>query len=179
MVNTHKQFGANTELLAMLCNNRSWMETLFQKAETSGVLKWNKTSQKTVIVMTFLVTYFRMDLYFLNFFFYFLSGLIMTPMFFMLTWLMFIPFPYVSFFTWSHGQEKSLSYYDLFNFGVLFYGCTPTLIFFYLLHNPTTPILPVYVNQQQPHLKKDPTRTRRVVIWKIMTVPRRTCLTPD
>ena len=61
------------------------METLFQKAETSGVLKWNKTSQKTVIVMTLLVMYFGMDLYFLNFFFYFLSGLIMTPMFFMLT----------------------------------------------------------------------------------------------
>ena len=51
---------------------------------------------------------------------------------------------YVSFFTRSHGQEKSLSYYDLFNFGVLLiYGRIPTLIFFYLLHNPTTPILPV------------------------------------
>ena len=50
-------------------------------------------------------------------------------------------------FTRSHGQEKSISYYDLFDFGVLFYGRIPTLIFFYFLHNPTTPKLPVYVNQ--------------------------------
>ena len=28
-------------------------------------------------------------------------------------------FSYISFFTRSHGQEKSLSYYDLFDFGVL------------------------------------------------------------
>ena len=32
-------------------------------------------------------------------------------------------------------------------FGVLLYGRTPTLIFFYFLHNPTTPKLPIYVNQ--------------------------------
>ena len=75
------------------------------------------------------------------------------------------PFPYVSFFTRSHGQEKSLSYYDLlYDFGVLFYGRTPTLIFFFLLHNPTTPILPVYVDQRWPHLEKDTTRSRSVVI---------------
>ena len=74
-------------------------------------------------------------------------------------------FSYVSFFTRSHGQEKSLSYYDLFNFGVqLFYGRIPTLISFYLLHNSTTPILPVYVNQRRPHLEKDPTRTRGMII---------------
>ena len=52
-------------------------------------------------------------------------------------------FSYVSFFTRSHGQEKSLLYYDLFDFGVLFYGRIPTLILFHFLHNPTTPILPV------------------------------------
>ena len=67
-------------------------------------------------------------------------------------------FSYISFFTRSHGQEKSLSYYDLFNFGVLFYGRIPTLIFFYFLHKPTTPILPVYVDQRWPHLEKDTTR---------------------
>ena len=61
---------------------------------------------------------------------------------------MFIPFSYVSFFTQSHGQEKSLSYYDLFDFRVpLFYGRTLTLIFLFLLHNPTTPILPINVDQ--------------------------------
>ena len=57
-------------------------------------------------------------------------------------------FSYVSFFTRLRGQEKSQSYYDLFDFGVLLiYGRTPTLILFYFLHNPTTPILPVYVDQ--------------------------------
>ena len=56
-------------------------------------------------------------------------------------------FSYVSQFIRSHGQEKSLLYYDLFDFGVLIYGHIPTLIFFYFLHNPTTPILPVYVDQ--------------------------------
>ena len=51
---------------------------------------------------------------------------------------------HVSFFTRSCGPEKSPSYYDLFDFGVLlFYGRIPTLIFVYFLHNPTTPILPV------------------------------------
>ena len=56
-------------------------------------------------------------------------------------------FSHVSLFTRSHGQEKSLSYYDLFDFRVLLYGRTPTLILFYFLYNPTTPILPIYVDQ--------------------------------
>ena len=44
---------------------------------------------------------------------------------------------YVSLFTRSYGQEKSLLYYDLFDFRVLFYGRTPTLIFiFHLLDTP-------------------------------------------
>ena len=55
-------------------------------------------------------------------------------------------------FSQSHGQEKSSLYYDLFDFRVLFYGCTPTLIFFYFLHNPTTPILPIYVDQRRANL---------------------------
>ena len=55
-------------------------------------------------------------------------------------------FLHVSLFTRSHGQEKSLSYYDLlYDFGVLFYGRIPTLIFFHFLHDPTTPILPVEI----------------------------------
>ena len=74
-------------------------------------------------------------------------------------------FSHVSFFTQLYGQEKSLSYYDLFNFRVLLiYGHIPTLVFFYLLHNPTTPILPVYVDQRWPHLEKDTTWTSCVVI---------------
>ena len=89
-------------------------------------------------------------------------------------------FHYVSSFTRSHGQEKSLSYYDLFDFGVLlFYGRILTLIFFYFLHYPTTPILPVHVDQRRPHLKEDTTRSRSVVIRKVPTVPRRTLVAPD
>ena len=45
---------------------------------------------------------------------------------------------------------------------VLLYGRTPTLILFYFLHHPTAPILPVYVDQQWPHLEKDTTRSRRM-----------------
>ena len=86
---------------------------------------------------------------------------------------------YVSQFTRSHGQEKSLSYYDLFDFGVLFYGCIPTLILFYFIHNPTTPVLPVYVNQRQPHLEKDTTWPRGMVIQKVLGIPRRTLFTLD
>ena len=109
---------------------------------------------------------------------YFHLGLITTPHDFYVHMTYVYSFSHVSFFTQSYGQEKSLSYYDLFNFGVLSYGCIHTLIFFYFLHNPTTPILPVYVNQQRPHLEKDTTRPRGMVIRKIPTVPRRTIVAP-
>ena len=66
-----------------------------------------------------------------------------------------------------------------YNFGVLFYGRILTLIFFYFHHNPTTPILPVYIDQQWLHLKKDTTQARSMVIQKIPTVPRRILSTPD
>ena len=123
---------------------------------------------------------FGTDLIFFELFkLYFLLGLIMTPHVSMFTWLMFIPLLHDSFFTRSHGQEKLLSYYDLFNFGVLFYRCIPTLISFYLLHNPTTPILPIYIDQRWPHLKEDTTRTQSMIIQKIPQVPRRTGITPD
>ena len=132
-----------------------------------------------VIVMTFWYV-FGTDLTFSNFLnFYFHLGLITTPHVFYVHMTYVYSFSHVSFFTQSYGQEKSLSYYDLFNFGVLSYGCIHTLIFFYFLHNPTTPILPVYVNQQRPHLEKDTTRTRSMVVRQIPTVPRRTLLTPD
>ena len=79
--------------------------------------------------------------------------------------------------TWP---REVILYYDLFDFGVLlFYGRTPTFIPFYFLHKPTTPILSVYVDQRRPHLEKNTTRPRGMVIWKIPTVPRRTLVTPD
>ena len=80
----------------------------------------------------------------------------------------------------DHMAKRSHSHIMIFyNFGVLLHGCIFTLIFLYFLHNPTTPILPVYVNQQRPHLEKDTTRSRSVVIWKIPRIPRRTHVTPD
>ena len=60
---------------------------------------------------------------------------------------MFIPFSYVFLLTQSYDQEKSPLYYDLLHdFGILFYGRIPTLIFYFLL-NHTTPILTVNVDQ--------------------------------
>ena len=122
----------------------------------------------------FLVRLIGTDLLFFQTFY---LGLITTPHVHM-TYV--YSFSHVSFFTQSHGQEKSLSYYDLFNFGVLLiYGRISTLIFFCFLHNSTTPILPVYVDQRRPNLEKDTTRSRSMVIQKIPAVPRRTLLTPD
>ena len=118
-------------------------------------------------------TYFFFELFKL----YFHLGLITTPHVHM-TYV--YSFYHVSFFTRSHGQEKSLSYYDLFDFGVLIYGRIPTLIcFFHFLHDPTTPILPVYVDQRRSHLEKDTTWSGSVVKRKFPRVPRRTFFTPD
>ena len=93
---------------------------------------------------------------------------------------MFIPF---LMFHSSHDHMAKRSHYRIMIFymipGVLLYGRISTLIFFCFLHNPTTPILPVYVNQRRPHLEKDTTRSRSVVIRKVSTVPRRTRITPD
>ena len=129
--------------------------------------------------MTFSVCVYGTDLLFLNFLnFYSLFGIDHDPHVHMTYVYSF--FSYVSFFTRGYGQEKSLSYYDLFNFGVLLiYGRIPTLIFFYFLHNPTTPILPVYIDQRRSHLEKDTTWPRGMVVWQLTTIPRRTCITPD
>ena len=88
----------------------------------------------------------------LNFFelskLHFYLGLITTPHVLHVHMTYVYSFSHVSFFTRSHGQEKSLSYYDLlYDFRVLFYGRIPTLIFFHLLHDSTTPILTVHVDQ--------------------------------
>ena len=132
-----------------------------------------------VIVMIFWYVFTERTYFFSNFLnFYSSLGLITTPhvLYDLCLYFLF----YVSFFTRVYGQEKSLSYYDLFDLGVLLiYGRTPTLILFYLLHNPTTPILPIYVDQRRSHLKENTTRSRSVVIRKIPTVPRRTLVTPD
>ena len=62
----------------------------------------------------------------------------------------------------SHDHMAKRSHYRIMifymTFGVLLYGRIPTLILFHFLHNPTTPILPVNVDQRRPHLKKDTTR---------------------
>ena len=77
----------------------------------------------------------------------------------------------------KRSQHRIMIFY---NFGVLLIrGRIPTFILFYFLHKPTTPKLPIYVDQQRPHLEEDTTRTRSMVVWKLPTVPRRTLLTPD
>ena len=132
-----------------------------------------------VIVMTFWYV-FGTDLTFSNFLnFYFHLGLITTPHVLYVHMTYVYSFLHASFFTRSYGQEKSLSYYDLFDFGVLIYGRILTLVPFYFLHNPTTPILTIDVNQRRTHLEKDTTRSRGVVIRQVATVPRRTLLAPD
>ena len=154
--------------------------TLFRGGHQAKICK-SCHHHRTVIVMTFWYA-FGTDLTFSNFFNFISSlGIDHEPPCSLYSHdLCLFLFPYVSFFTRSHGQEKSLSYYDLFDFGVLtFYGRILTLILFYFLHNSTTPILPVYVDQGRPHLEKDTTRTRSVVIRKIPAVPRRTRVTPD
>ena len=82
----------------------------------------------------------------------------------------------------SHDYTVKRSRYRImifYNFGVLLiYGRTLTLILF-LLYKPTTPILSVYVDQRRSHLEKDTTRSRGMVIRKILTVPRRTLIAPD
>ena len=120
----------------------------------------------------------------LNFFelskLHFYLGLITTPHVLHVHMTYVYSFSHVSFFTRSHGQEKSLLYYDLlYDFGVLFYGRIPTLIFFHLLHDSTTPILTVHVDQQRPNLKKDTPWPRRMIQRKIPRVSRRTFFAPD
>ena len=58
------------------------------------------------------------------------------------------------FFTQLYGQEKSLLYYDLFDFRVLFYGRISTLIFYFLFYHPTS-ILTIDVFIIGTDLEKD------------------------
>ena len=103
------------------------------------------------------MSYWNGLIFFKLFKLYFHLGLIMTPHVFYVHMTYVYSFSHVSFFTRSHDQEKSLSYYDLFDFGVLLiYGHTLTLIFLYFLCNSTTPILPVYVDQRRPTWRRIP-----------------------
>ena len=87
-------------------------------------------------------------------------------------------YSYVSHFTQSHGQEKSLSYYDLFNFRVLLYGHTPTLIsFIHFLYTPTS-ILTIDVFIIGVDLKEYVRWPRCMEKGKILTVQRRTTFSP-
>ena len=108
----------------------------------------------------------RLDSPFSNFLTFILhSRLIMTP-----------HASYVSHLTRSYGKEKSLSYYDLFNFRVLFYGCTPTLISIFFFNN-TTLILTINTLIVWADLQQDVTRTRHLEQRKILSM-RRTLLGP-
>ena len=68
----------------------------------------------TVIVMTFWYVYSERTYFFSNFYLYFHLGLITTPHVLYVHMTYVYSLYHVSFFTRSHGQEKSLSYYDLF-----------------------------------------------------------------
>ena len=84
-------------------------------------------------------------------------------------------------FSNSHDHMVKRSHYCImifYNFGVSFYGCIPTFILPYFFHNPTTPILPIYVDQQRPYLEKDTTWTQGMIERKIPGILR-TFLTPD
>ena len=129
----------------------------------------------------FLVRYIRMDLTFSNFLnFYSSLGIDHDPPCFLCSHNLCL-FPFLMFHS-SHDHVAKRSHYRImifFDFGVLLiYRRIYTLISFYLLHDPTTPILPVYVDQRRPHLEKDATQTRGMIIWKIPTVPRRTPVGP-
>ena len=74
----------------------------------------------------------------------------------------------LSFLTITWPREV-ISYYDLFDFGVLLYGRTPTLILPFFFHHSTTPILTINILIVQANLEENMTRTccmerRKIVI---------------
>ena len=132
----------------------------------------------TVIVMTFWYVLSERTYIIQTFLFYFHLRLITTPHVLHDHMTYVYSLSYVFPFTRYYGQEKSLSYYDLLDFGVLIYGRPPTLISLFLL-NYTTPILAIDVLVMRTDLEKDPSWTRRVEIRQIPTVRRRTVFGPD
>ena len=88
---------------------------------------------------------FGTDLHFFELFkFYFHLGLIMNPHVFYVHMTYVYSLSYVPFFTRLHGQEKSLLYYDLFNFRIIILQTHPdphlSLLF-----------LPPFLPQPHPH----------------------------
>ena len=130
--------------------------------------------------MTFLVRLLERTYFFRTFYYYSSLGIDHDPhvlydhMTYVYSFLMFHS---------SHDHMAKRSHYHImifFNFGVLLiYGRIPTLILFYFLHDLTTPILPVYVDQRRPDLQKDTTRSRGMIIQQISTVSRRTLFAPN
>ena len=131
-----------------------------------------------VIVMTFWVRLWNGLNFFELFKLYFHLGLITTPHVLYVHMTYVYSFSYVSFFTRSGGQEKSLSYYDLFDFGVLFYRRILTLIFYFLIYHPT-PILTIKVLIIWADLEKSMRRPRCMEKRKILGVWWRTMFSPN
>ena len=148
----------------------AWRSILRPNKATTGMYRGGKV---LVIVMTFWYV-FGMDLTFFELFkLYFHLGLITTPH------VLCLFLSHVSFFTRSHGQEKSLSYYDLFDFRVLFYRRTPILIFFLPLLNHPTPILTIQILIIWADLEKCMQRPQCMKKRKILGIWWRTMFSPN
>ena len=78
--------------------------------------------------------------------------------------------------TWP--REVIIILWSFYDFRILFYRCTPTLIFFSLLYHTATLILTVDVLIVWANLQQDMTRTWHVE-RSVPTVQWRTSLTPD
>ena len=103
--------------------------------------------------MTFWYVFWNRLNFFKLFKLYFHLGLITNPhvLYDHMTYVYSFPM-----FLSSHDHMAKRSHYRIMifymTFRVLLYGRTPTLNLFHFLHQPTTPILPVYVNQRQSDL---------------------------
>ena len=100
----------------------------------------------------------RLIFFFELFKLYFHLGLVTTPH------VLHVHMTYDYSLCFNHMAKRS--HYCIMIFSTsefLFYGRIPSLIFFHFLHNPTTPILPIYVDQQRPDLEKDTTWPRGVI----------------
>ena len=121
---------------------------------------------------------FGTDLTFSNFFILFSLGIDHDPHVLYVYMTHVYSISYVPFLTRSHGQEKSLSYYDLFDLGVLFYGRIPTFIFLFLLNHPT-PILAIDVLVIRTDLEENVRQPQRMEKRKILGIRWRTMFSPD
>ena len=129
----------------------------------------------------FLVCFIGTDLTFSNFLNFILHlGLITTPhvLHVHMTYVYSLFFMFLS----SHDHMAKRSHYHIMiflDFGVLIYGRIPTFIFPHFLYISATPKLPVHIDQRRPHLEKDTTKARGMVVRKFSTVLGRTGTAPD